>query len=153
MHRNYVFSGWNLNLPSVSQGMPFLHFIKWFGLEETLNLIQSQPPCGTWMILVPQHCVLLWEPHHNEETQNKCQKLSREWLRAGELEEVGGELRSFHTFIRLSHNLTAEKLNHDKNWGKRWGCEVALQVLQQIEKNPALLAPLECRWGRKSLLV
>lgn len=50
------------------------------------------------------------------------------------MEEVGGELPSFHTFIRLSHNLAAEKLNHDKNWGKRWGCEVALQVLQQIGK-------------------
>lgn len=48
---------------------------------------------------------------------------------------MGGELPSFHTFIRLSHNLAAEKLNHDKNWGKRWGCEVALQVLQQIGKN------------------
>lgn len=66
---------------------------------------------------------------------------------------MGGELRSFHTFIRLSHNLAAEKPNHDKNWGKRWGCEVALQVLQKIEKktSPGGTSGVQVRQKQKNL--
>lgn len=78
------------------KGMPFVH---------------SHGTLWTW---VSQQHAVLWEPHNSKEIQNKCQKLSREWLRVWVLEEVGGEIPSFHTAIRLSHNLAAEKLRHGK---------------------------------------
>lgn len=103
MHWYCYFSDWNLSLPFLPREVPTVY------------------SCDTLMILVPQERVVLREPRDSKETQNKCKKLSREWLRAGELEEVGGELPSFHTFIRFSHNLAAEKLSHDKNWKKNVG--------------------------------
>lgn len=127
VRRNCYFSDWNLSLPFLPKGMPFVCF------------------CGTLMTLMPQQCAVLWEPRDSKETQNKWQKLSREWLRTGELEEVGGELPSFYTFIRLSHNLAAEKLSYGKNWKKNVGMWSATPGVSANWKKSDLVAPLKHR--------